>query len=76
MQATKFRKLNGMMSNPDGSDGAEIYVEGKRNQVEGFLRWCKKADKKIGMSQVVQVVDVVEEEATGLYDSFYCKVKA
>ena len=65
-----------MMSNPDDSDEAEIYVEGKRHHVEGFLRWCKKADKKIGLSQVVSVVKVVEEEPTGFYDSFYCKVKA
>ncbi|GKY91278.1 hypothetical protein MPSEU_000100300 [Mayamaea pseudoterrestris] len=74
-EASKFRKLNGMMTNPDETDKAEIYVEGKRQFVDGFLRWCKKADKKIGMSQVVSVVKVVEEEPTGLYDSFYCKVK-
>jgi acylphosphatase len=64
-----------MMTNADDTNKAEIYVEGKRHHVDGFLRWCQHADKKIGMSQVVSVVKVVEEEPTGLYDSFYCKVK-
>lgn len=63
------------MSNPDDTDEAEIYVEGKRKLVDGFLRWCKKADKKIGMSQVVEMISVDEEEPTGLYDGFYCKIK-
>lgn len=61
------------MTPPDETDEAEIYVEGKRRQVDGFVRWCKKGDP--GLSQVVKVLDVIEEEPTGLYDGFYCKVR-
>jgi acylphosphatase len=62
------------MSPPeDTSREAEIYVEGKRKMVDGFVRWCQKGD--VGLSQVVKVVEVVEEEPTGLYDAFYAKVR-
>jgi acylphosphatase len=61
------------MTPPDDTDEAEIYVEGKRKMVEGFVRWCKKSD--VGLSQVVQVKEVLDEEPTGLYDGFYCKVR-
>lgn len=61
------------MSPPDETDEAEIYVEGKRNLVEGFVRWCKRS--KVGMNQVVTVKEVNEEEPTGLYDGFYAKTK-
>jgi acylphosphatase len=71
-QAGRFRRLVGTMTPPDdNSDRAEIYVEGKRNTVEGFIRWCQKAD--IGLSQTMNVLQVLEEEPTGLYDGFYIK---
>ena len=41
--------------------------------VDGFVRWCKKSD--VGLSQVIQVKDVVEESPTGLYDEFYIKIR-
>jgi len=72
-QAGRFRNLVGTMSPPDDTDEAEIYVEGKRKMVEGFVRWCKKSD--VGLSQVIRVADVVDEEPTGLYDEFYVKVR-
>lgn len=61
------------MSPPDDSDRAEIYVEGKRRQVEGFIRWCRKGN--VGLSQITTVAEVSEEEPTGLYDGFYVKTK-
>jgi acylphosphatase len=64
------------MTPPDAeSDIAEIYVEGKRKHVEGFVRWCKKANKNVGLNQITQVLDVLEEEPTGLYDGFYAHIK-
>ena len=39
--------------------------------VEGFLRWCQKGD--VGLNQRATVVDIKEEEPTGLYDGFYVK---
>lgn len=73
-QAGRFRRLVGTMSPPDdASREAEIYVEGKRKMVDGFLRWCQKGD--VGLSQVVKVIEVVDEEPTGLYDAFYAKVR-
>mmetsp|Transcript_1700 Transcript_1700/g.2440 ORF Transcript_1700/g.2440 Transcript_1700/m.2440 type:complete len:180 (-) Transcript_1700:296-835(-) len=72
-EAGRFRKLIGTMSPPEDSDTAEIYVEGKRRQVEGFLRWCKKGSNKVGLSQKLTVVDVSDEVPTGLYDGFYVK---
>ena len=59
------------MTPPDDSKEAEIYVEGKRKMVNGFVRWCKKSD--VGLSQVISVKEVLEEEPTGLYDDFYIK---
>lgn len=61
------------MSPPDDSDTAEIYVEGTRKMVEGFIRWCQKGN--VGLSQMVGVEEVKEEEPTGLYDGFYVKTK-
>jgi acylphosphatase len=61
------------MSPPDDTDTAEIYVEGSRKMVEGFIRWCKKGN--VGLSQSVGVAEVKEEEPTGLYDGFYVKTK-
>lgn len=52
---------------------AEIYVEGKKKMVDGFVRWCEKAD--VGLNQVTKVKEVLEEEPTGLYDQFYVKTK-
>lgn len=73
-EASVFRKLIGTMSPPDStSSTAEIYVEGKKKNVEGFIRWCKKASNKVGLSQRMDVQEVVEEEPTGLYDGFYVK---
>ena len=40
--------------------------------VDGFVRWCKRGN--VGLSQVISVRDVIEEEPTGLYDAFYVKV--
>ena len=59
------------MTPPDDTDKAEIYVEGKRKMVDGFVRWCKKSD--VGLSQVVGVQEIFDEEPTGLYDDFYVK---
>mmetsp|Transcript_26876 Transcript_26876/g.50320 ORF Transcript_26876/g.50320 Transcript_26876/m.50320 type:complete len:173 (-) Transcript_26876:160-678(-) len=72
-EAGRFRRLTGTMTPPDDSNTAEIYVEGKRKQVDGFLRWCRKGD--VGLSQVVTVAEVIEAEPTGLYDGFYCKTR-
>jgi acylphosphatase len=66
IQGTRFRKLSGTMSPPDDTDRAEIYVEGKRYQVESFIRWCRKGDV---------VAEVSEADPTGLYDAFYVKTK-
>jgi acylphosphatase len=63
------------MTPPDDSNRAEIYVEGTRNVVEGFVRWCEKGSKNIGLSQVIAVTEVIKEEPTGLYDDFYAKTK-
>ena len=41
--------------------------------VDGFIRWCKKGS--VGLSQVVGVEEVIDEEVTGLYDGFYVKTK-
>ena len=37
--------------------------------VEGFIRWCKKGD--VGLSQKIEVENVIDEDPTGLYDDFY-----
>lgn len=75
-EAGKFRRLVGRMTDPDDSKTAEIYVEGKRKMVEGFVRWCEKADKKIAMNQKITVDEIsYDEEPTGLYEGFYCKTK-
>lgn len=74
-EAGKFRRLVGTMSNPDDTNDAEIYVEGKRKMVEGFIRWCKRSNN-VGLSQRVKVNEVViGDEPLGLYDEFYCKTK-
>jgi acylphosphatase len=74
-EAGKFRRLVGTMSPPDdSSDEAEIYVEGKRNMVEGFVRWCQRS--KVGLNQLVVVTDVHAEEPTGLYEGFYGQTKS
>lgn len=59
------------MTPPDDTKEAEIYVEGKRRMVEGFMRWCKKGD--VGLSQTISVKEVNEEEPTGLYEEFYMR---
>ena len=61
------------MTPPDDTKEAEIYVEGKRKAVDGFVRWCKKGD--VGLSQVISVSEVFDEDPTGLYDDFYLKTK-
>lgn len=71
-EASRFRKLIGTMSPPNSGDNArraEIYVEGKRKMVDGFVRWCKRGD--VGLSQAVVVESVMDEFPTGLYDEFY-----
>lgn len=73
-EAGRFRRLVGSMTDPDTtSDEAEIYVEGKRKLVNGFVRWCERGN--VGLSQSLHVVDIIDEEPTGLYESFYCKTK-
>jgi hypothetical protein len=58
------------MSPPDGvTKKAEIYVEGKREKVLGFVRWCERS--KVGLGQSIHVEGVVDEEPTGLYEGFY-----
>eukprot|EP01082_Thalassiosira_pseudonana_P005569 g5184.t1 g5184 contig19:115204-115762(-) len=59
------------MSPPDDSKRAEIFVEGKRKMVEGFVRWCQRGDAAIGLSQKISVDSVEDEFPTGLYDDFY-----
>ena len=62
------------MTPPDTSSKvAEIWVEGKRKQVDSFVRWCKKSD--VGLSQVIAVTEVTDGEPTGLYDDFYVATK-
>lgn len=41
--------------------------------VDGFVRWCKRAD--VGLSQEMTVTEVLEEDPTGLYDDFYVKTR-
>jgi hypothetical protein len=41
--------------------------------IDGFIRWCKKGDKSIGLSQRLTVKEVTEEVPTGLYDGFYVR---
>mmetsp|Transcript_24622 Transcript_24622/g.57809 ORF Transcript_24622/g.57809 Transcript_24622/m.57809 type:complete len:150 (-) Transcript_24622:1331-1780(-) len=72
-EAGRFRRLSGTMTPPDDSETAEIYVEGKRKMVNGFIRWCKKAD--VGLSQQISVSEVFDEDPTGLYDDFYVKMR-
>lgn len=73
-EAGRFRRLVGTMTDPDpSSDTAEIYIEGKGKLVDGFVRWCQRG--KVGLSQTLTVLDIVDEEPTGLYESFYCKTK-
>lgn len=72
-KAGRFRRLTGTMSPPDDSNTAEIYVEGNRKMVDGFVRWCNKCN--VGLSQVVMVTEVIEADPTGLYDAFYCKTR-
>ena len=38
-----------------------------------FVTGCKKGN--VGLSQVVGVTDIMDEEPTGLYDGFYVKTK-
>ena len=62
------------MTPPDpDSDTAEIYVEGKRKLVDRFVRWCERG--KVGLSQVVGVEDVFDEDPTGLYEGFYVQTQ-
>lgn len=64
------------MSPPDeSSDTAEIYVEGKKQMVEGFVRWCQRGSSAVGLNQQITVQEVVDEEPTGLYDGFYAKTQ-
>jgi acylphosphatase len=72
-EAGRFRRLVGTMTPPDDTDTAEIYVEGKRKMVEGFVRWVKRGD--VGLSQKANVKEVTEEDPTGLYDGFYVKTR-
>ena len=73
-EASRFRRLVGTMTDPDtSSETAEIYVEGKRKLVDVFVRWCKRGND--GLSQAMKVLEVIDEEPTGLYESFYCKTK-
>mmetsp|Transcript_13205 Transcript_13205/g.31287 ORF Transcript_13205/g.31287 Transcript_13205/m.31287 type:complete len:170 (+) Transcript_13205:125-634(+) len=72
-EAGRFRRLLGTMSPPDDEGEAEIYVEGKRKMIDGFIRWCQKGDKSVGLSQRLTVKEVIDEEPTGLYDGFYVR---
>ena len=74
-EARRFRRLVGNMTPPDGSDRAEIYIEGKKKMVEGFVRWAQRGGKAIGLSQVVKVESVLEEPPNGLLDDFYVATK-
>ncbi|KAL7545102.1 hypothetical protein ACHAWF_008457 [Thalassiosira exigua] len=70
-EASRFRNLIGNMSTPDGSKRAEIYVEGKRKFIDGFIRWCQRGD--VGLSQSIKVEEVIDESPTGLFDDFYAQ---
>lgn len=48
-----------------------LIFQGKRKLVDGFVRWCKRGN--VGLSQVVGVAEIIDEEPTGLYDGFYVK---
>jgi hypothetical protein len=41
--------------------------------IDGFIRWCEKGD--VGLNQNSSVVNVKEEEPTGLFDDFYVKTR-
>lgn len=69
-EASRFRKLIGTMTPPeDDEKRAEIYVEGKRKFIEGFVRWCERGD--VGLSQAIKVESVTDESPTGMFDEFY-----
>lgn len=75
-EARRFRNLIGTMSPPseDPDAVAEIYVEGKRKMIEGFVRWCEKGD--VGLNQLSKVLSVSYDELpTGLYEDFYVDAK-
>ena len=54
----------------------KMNFQGKRNMVDGFVRWCQKGSQKVGLSQVLEVVEAVDEVPTGLYDGFYVKIES
>lgn len=75
-EAGKFRRLVGTMTPPEGNRKAEIYVEGKKKMVEGFIRWCQRGNKNVGLCQLTEVTNVeYGDEILGLYEEFYCRTK-
>lgn len=64
-EATNFRKLTGKLSDSPGR--CEMIVEGKKKQIEGFLRWCRKG---AGLGGVAGSVDEEWGEATGVFSDF------
>eukprot|EP00536_Pseudo-nitzschia_multiseries_P015599 jgi/Psemu1/218564/e_gw1.917.39.1 len=73
-EAGRFRRLSGTIrERPKFMSRYVVSHRGKRKMVDGFVRWCKKAD--VGLSQKIAVSDVTEEAPTGLYDDFYVKVR-
>ena len=53
-EATAFRSLSGSIINLPSGD-AEIYVEGTKKSIEGFVRWCGKSP---GLTKTVEVKGV------------------
>jgi hypothetical protein len=43
--------------------------------VDGFIRWCKRGKVNVGMSQMTEVMEVIDEVPTGLYDDFYVRTR-
>lgn len=64
------------MSPPDDStDTAEIYVEGKKKLVDGFVRWCQRGTKNVGLNQITTVSEIIDASPVGLYDEFYVQTQ-
>ena len=61
-----LRKLTGTYSTINKSD-AVVIVEGEKEAVEGFVRWCEKGP---GLGVKVGTVTVEYGEGQGVFDGF------
>jgi len=50
-EASNFRSLVGTLTELEDGKTTELYVEGKKANIEGFIRWCGKSP---GLAQKVE----------------------